>query len=92
MAMNIILWIIFGGLAGWIGSMIAGTDREQGVVGNVVVGIIGAFIGGGITRAIGGSGVTGFNLPSLIVAILGAVILLFIVRMFRGGRSHHTTV
>jgi uncharacterized membrane protein YeaQ/YmgE (transglycosylase-associated protein family) len=53
-----------------------------------IVGIIGAMIGGWLVRAFGGSGVTGFNLGSLIVAILGSVILLFIVRMFT-GRSHH---
>lgn len=89
MAMNILLWIIFGALAGWIGSMIAGTNREQGAFMNIVVGIIGAMLGGWIVRALGvGAGVSGFNLPSLLVAILGSVILLFIVRAFT-GRAHH---
>jgi len=69
--------------------MIMGTNREQGAVGNIVVGIVGALLGGWIVRAFGGSGVTGFNLGSLIVAIIGAIILLFIVRMFTGRTSHH---
>ena len=90
MAMNIILWIIFGALAGWIGSMIAGTNKQMGAVANIVVGIVGAMIGGWVVRALGvGAGVTGFNLPSLLVAVLGAVILLFIVRAFM-GRSHRS--
>jgi uncharacterized membrane protein YeaQ/YmgE (transglycosylase-associated protein family) len=74
--MGIILWIIFGALAGWIASLIMNTNAEQGAVMNVVVGIIGAIIGGFLARALGGSGVTGFNLGSLLIAILGAIILL----------------
>lgn len=79
--MGIIAWVIFGALAGWIASLIMSTDREQGAVANIVVGIIGAIVGGFIARAIGGSGVTGFNLGSLLVAILGAVILLGVYKM-----------
>lgn len=75
--MGIIMWIIFGALAGWIASMVAGTDAEQGAFGNIIVGIVGAILGGFIVQALGGQGVTGFNLSSLLVAILGAVILLF---------------
>lgn len=75
--MQIILWIIFGALAGWIASMLAGTNQEQGAVSNIIVGILGAFVGGIIVNALGGAGVTGFNLSSLIVAILGSVLLLF---------------
>ena len=90
MGMNILAWIIFGALAGWLASIIMRTNAEQGAIGNIIVGIIGAFIGGMISRALGGEGVTGFNLGSLIVAIIGAVILLFIVRLFRRGSG--TTV
>lgn len=79
-AMNILIWIIFGGLAGWIASMIAGTNAEQGVVANIIVGIIGAMIGGFIMQKLGGEGVTGFNLASFFVAILGAVILLVLLK------------
>ena len=81
--MNIILWIVFGGLVGWIASMIMKTDREMGIGANVIVGIFGALIGGWVVTLFGGPSVTGFNITSFIVAILGAVILLFIVRGFR---------
>lgn len=87
--MEILAWIIFGALAGWIASIIMKTNAEQGALANIVVGIIGAFIGGFLVRSLtGDDGVTGFNLGSLLVAILGAIILLAIVRMFRRP-SHH---
>lgn len=81
--MGIIAWIILGGLAGWIASMIAGTNKSQGIIGNIFVGIIGAFIGGFLISLLGGDGITGFNLWSLLVAIMGATLLLFIVGRFR---------
>lgn len=81
--MNIILWIIFGALAGWIASIIMGTDKRQGALMNIVVGIIGAFIGGFLMSLLGFPGVTGFNIYSLLVAILGAVVLVWLVGMFR---------
>lgn len=81
--MNIILWIIFGGLAGWVASLLMGTDARQGVFLNIVVGIIGAVVGGFIMNAIGTSGVSGFNLYSFAVAIIGSVVLLGILRAFR---------
>lgn len=80
---NFIAWIIFGALAGWIASMIMKTNAQQGAIGNIIVGIVGAFIGGFIVRLLTGNEVSGFNLTSLLVAILGAVILLAIVKMFR---------
>ncbi len=88
MVLNIILWILFGALAGWIASMIMGTNAQQGAIGNIVVGIIGAVIGGWIVGIFGAS-VSGFNLGSLLVAILGAIILLFIIRLFTGRGVHH---
>lgn len=87
MIMSIIAWIILGALAGWIASIIMRTNAEQGAVGNIVVGIIGAIIGGFVSRALGGPDVTGLNLTSIIVAILGATLLLFIVRIFT-NRGH----
>ena len=74
--MNIVGWIILGALAGWIASKIMGKD-------NIVVGIIGAFVGGFLISFLGGQGLTGFNLWSLIVAVIGAVVLLWIVNLFR---------
>jgi len=87
--MGIILWIIFGALVGWIASMIAGTNEEQGAIGNIIVGILGAFLGGLIVSVFGGSGITGFNLGSFLVALLGAVVLLFIYRAVRGSSARH---
>ncbi|HSD55520.1 MAG TPA: GlsB/YeaQ/YmgE family stress response membrane protein [Candidatus Saccharimonadales bacterium] len=81
--MSILAWIVLGGLAGWIASMFAGNNAEQGIIGNIIVGILGAFIGGFLFNVLGGEGVTGFNLWSLIVAVIGATLLLFIVRGFR---------
>ncbi len=86
--MNILVWIIFGGLAGWIASMIAGTDARQGLLMNIVVGIAGAFIGGFIFSFFGASGVSGFNLYSFIVAVIGSVILLWLYSMI----SHRSRV
>ena len=76
--MGIILWIVFGALAGWLASMVAGTN--EGVLGNIIVGILGAVIGGFIMNTFGAAGVTGFNLYSLFVAILGSIVLLWIYR------------
>jgi len=83
MLTNIIFWILLGALAGWIASMIMGRDASMGAGANIVVGIIGAIIGGLIMNALGGAGVSGFNLYSILVAIGGAVVLLFLVGLFR---------
>lgn len=86
--MGILAWIIFGGLAGWIASMIAGTNAEQGLLGNIIVGIVGALVGGFIFELLGGEGVTGFNLWSMLVAVAGAALLLFIFKAVRPGRAN----
>ncbi|HLV11167.1 MAG TPA: GlsB/YeaQ/YmgE family stress response membrane protein, partial [Trueperaceae bacterium] len=78
----ILLWIIFGALAGWIASVIMGT-RGQGVLVDIVLGIIGAFVGGWLFQQFGAQGVTGFNLGSLLVAVVGAIIIIAIARLFR---------
>jgi uncharacterized membrane protein YeaQ/YmgE (transglycosylase-associated protein family) len=79
--MSILLWIVFGALAGWIASLVMRT--RQGLLLDIVVGIIGAVIGGFIFRAFGAAGVSGFNVYSLLVAILGAILLLWIVKAAR---------
>ena len=84
--MNIIVWIVFGALAGWIASMIMNKNKQMGAIANIVVGIIGAFIGGYIMDFFGAQGITGFNLQSLIVAVVGAVLLLYVIGLLRGGR------
>lgn len=81
--MGIILWIILGGVVGWVASMIMHTDAEQGPVLNIVVGIIGAVIGGWLMSWFGNSSITGFNIYSFLVALLGAVVLLGVVKMIR---------
>ena len=85
--MGFIGWIVLGGLAGWVASMIMGNNAQQGLLGNIVVGIIGALIGGFLVGALGGEGITGFNLWSFLVALLGAVIALWLMRMMRGGNK-----
>jgi uncharacterized membrane protein YeaQ/YmgE (transglycosylase-associated protein family) len=77
--MNIFVWIIFGALAGWIASIITKKNKKMGAIANIVVGIIGAFVGGFIMNLFGAGGVTGFNFYSLFVAIIGAVVLLWVV-------------
>lgn len=81
--MGIILWIVFGALVGWIASMVMKTDAQQGPLMNIIVGIIGALIGGFIMNLLGQGGVNGFNLYSFIVALLGAMVLIALVKTFR---------
>jgi len=77
--MSIIGWIIIGALAGWIASMLTGNSEKMGAGANILVGIIGGFIGGAVMNLLGGAGITGFNIWSLVVAVIGSVILLWIV-------------
>lgn len=92
MLLDIVLWILFGALAGWIASRIMRTDAEMGMGANIVVGIIGAFIGGFLVRLFTGVDVVGFSVVSLIVAIVGAVVLLAIVKAITGNRHRHVGV
>jgi uncharacterized membrane protein YeaQ/YmgE (transglycosylase-associated protein family) len=85
--MGIILWIIFGALAGWIASKTMGRDESMGALANIVVGIVGAGLGGWLSSLIfGGEGVTGFNIGSLLIAIAGACLLLLIFGGIRRSR------
>lgn len=81
--MGIISWIVLGGLAGWIASMVTGKNRRMGLVLNIVVGIVGAVIGGIIFDLLGGAGITGFNLWSFFVSFVGAVVLLAIIGLVK---------
>ena len=83
--MNFIIYLIVGGIAGWLASMIMRTDGQQGILLNIVVGIIGGFLGGWLLPTVGlslGGGWVGF----LITALIGAVVLLAIINLFRRGR------
>lgn len=84
--MSICGWLILGGLAGWIASLLTGRKDQQGCLMNIIVGIVGAAIGGAVVGILGGGGVSGFNLWSLIVAVIGAVVLLAVVNLFTRGR------
>lgn len=77
--MNIILWIVLGALAGWIAEMIM--DSSHGLLENIILGIIGAFLGGFIMNLLGFTGITGFDVYSLIVAVVGAVIVIYLGRL-----------
>ena len=79
--MGVIIWIVFGALVGWVASMVMGS--EGGFILDVVVGILGAVIGGFIMSFLGQGGVGGFNLYSFLVALLGACVLIVIVRGVR---------
>jgi uncharacterized membrane protein YeaQ/YmgE (transglycosylase-associated protein family) len=87
--MNFIIWIIIGGVIGWLASMVMKTDAQQGIFLNIVVGIVGAFLGGWLLGPLFGTGTINsdnFSLASLLVSFLGAVILLGIVNLLRRGK------
>lgn len=86
---NLIVWLIVGGIIGWIASMIMRTDAQQGAFLNIVVGIIGAALAGFIVSPLLGYPTinqSSFSIGSLIVSLIGAIILLAIVNLFRRGR------
>jgi uncharacterized membrane protein YeaQ/YmgE (transglycosylase-associated protein family) len=80
-----LLWIVIGGVIGWLASIVMRTDGQQGIFLNIIVGIVGAFLAGLLFGG-GGLNANDFSLPSLLWAFLGAVILLAIVNLIRRGR------
>lgn len=88
--MNFIIWLVVGGLIGWVASMVMRTDGQQGIVLNVVVGIVGALLGGWLLSPLFGAGTINqndFSIAGLVVSFLGAIILLAIVNLVRRGRT-----
>ncbi|HQY93294.1 MAG: GlsB/YeaQ/YmgE family stress response membrane protein [Caldilinea sp.] len=86
---NFIVWLIVGGLIGWVASMIMRTNAQQGILLNVVVGIVGAFVAGFLLTPLLGIGTinqSNFSIPAMVVSLVGAIILLAIVNLFRRGR------
>ena len=82
--MGVIVWLIVGGIVGWLASLIMKTDAQQGILMNVVVGIAGAFVAG----MLGGRSInSGISLPSILVSLLGAIALLAVVNLIRRGRA-----
>lgn len=86
--MGFILWLIVGGIVGWLASLVMRTDGQQGIILNIVVGIIGALLGGWLISPLVGVGTInqGISIGSIIVSLVGAIILLAIVNLFRRGR------
>jgi len=88
--MNFIIWLVVGGLIGWVASLIMRTDAQQGIILNVVVGIVGALLGGWfLSPLLGVSTInqSNFSIPALGVSLLGAIILLAIVNLIRRGTA-----
>ena len=81
--MSILLWLLLGLVAGWLASVIMGTNSQQGMLMDIILGVVGAFAGGLLMNMFGQAGVSGFNLYSLFVATLGAVALIWLGRMLR---------
>jgi uncharacterized membrane protein YeaQ/YmgE (transglycosylase-associated protein family) len=86
MISNLIAWVLFGALAGWVASLIMNTNEEQGAMGNIALGIAGALLGGFLVQLLGADGISGFNVSSLIIAIIGSVILLAVVKTVSHSR------
>jgi uncharacterized membrane protein YeaQ/YmgE (transglycosylase-associated protein family) len=84
---GIIFWIVFGFIVGLIAKFLVPGEAPGGIIGDIIVGIVGAVIGGWIFSLFGHSGVTGFNLPSVVCAVIGAVVLLYIIRALSGRRT-----
>lgn len=88
--MNIIIWLVLGGVIGWVASLIMRTDARQGLLLNVVVGIVGAVLGGWFLSPLFGVSTINqgnFSLAGLLVSLLGAVVLLAIVNLIRRGAA-----
>ena len=81
--MGFLIYIIFGGIVGWIASIIMKTDDQQGILLNIVVGIVGSMLGSWLVGFFGYGGVNGFNVQSFVVALIGAVVLIAIVKALR---------
>jgi uncharacterized membrane protein YeaQ/YmgE (transglycosylase-associated protein family) len=80
--MGWLAWLVIGGVAGWLASIVMKTNRSQGMLLDIIVGIVGAFLGGFLFNLVGAPGVTGFNIWSVLVAFIGAIVLLGLIRMF----------
>jgi len=88
--MNLIIWLVVGGILGWLASIVMKTDGQQGMILNVVVGIVGSMLGGWLISPLLGIATinqNNFSLPGLLVSFLGAVILLAIVNLYRRRRT-----
>ncbi len=86
MEVNVLAWIIVGGIAGWLASIVMRTNTRQGCLTDIIVGVIGGFVGGWLLTQLGvGGEVTGINLGSILVAFVGAVVFLFLLGLIQRG-------
>lgn len=85
--MNILLWLVFGALAGWLASIIMAKNSQMGAGANILFGILGSVVGGFLASLLGIGSITGFNIGSMLIAIAGACLCLFIANMFKRGTS-----
>lgn len=88
--MNILIWLVVGGVIGWLASILMRTDGQQGMILNVVVGVVGAMVGGWVISPLVGVGTINqdnFSVPAMVVSLLGAVLLLAIVNLVRRGSA-----
>jgi uncharacterized membrane protein YeaQ/YmgE (transglycosylase-associated protein family) len=83
--MSIIAWIVLGLIAGWLASLVMGGDH--GILGDILLGIVGALVGGFLSSVLLGIDVSGFNLPSLLIAVVGAILVIGIARALAPGRT-----
>jgi len=88
--MEFLAWLIAGAIAGWLAGKVMGTNRQQGLLLDIVVGIAGALIGGFLFNQFGAEDTTGFNIWSIFVAFTGAVVLLGVIRLVSGRRKRST--
>lgn len=83
-AETLLVWVVVGAIAGWLASLVMGTNRSQGLVEDIIVGVVGGVVGGFVLTALGvGGAVTGINLTSVVVAFVGAIILIALLRAVR---------
>jgi uncharacterized membrane protein YeaQ/YmgE (transglycosylase-associated protein family) len=79
----LLIWVVVGAVAGWLASLVMGTNRSQGLLADIIIGIFGGVIGGFLLNSLGvGGSVTGINLGSVLVAFVGAMVLIFLMRLF----------
>jgi uncharacterized membrane protein YeaQ/YmgE (transglycosylase-associated protein family) len=89
---TLVVWVIVGAIAGWLASIVMGTNRSQGLIADIIVGVIGGIVGGVLLTSLGIRGlVTGINLGSIAVAFVGAIFLLFVLRIFGAGPRYRRT-
>jgi uncharacterized membrane protein YeaQ/YmgE (transglycosylase-associated protein family) len=87
--MNILIWLIVGGILGWLASQVMRTDGQQGMILNIVVGIVGAFVGGWLLSPMFGAGTinqNNFSMPALLISLVGAILLLAAYNLLTRGR------